>query len=835
MIPWFFIILLLIGMVTRIGLGLYIVPSTFAFTFTGILLAIALFKYRFIDTVPIARNMLFECMSDPMLVIDRKGRLADFNSAAEKLLGLSRALDLGSQLSDALHDYADLYAYISDPSPVCRPFTIWNGSCARLFDLSIEKLTSGHEEPPEKLVLFRDVTDRKRTEEAISESHKRLTDILDSFDSLVYVADFNSYDLLFINKYGRDTWGDVPGRKCWQVFQKDQKSPCSFCTNDKLVSDTGISTGVYQWEFQNTANGRWYECRDQAIPWTGKTLVRMEIATDITERKRVEVDLHESELRLRTIFDTSSAGIIIVNVDGRISQANLRMAELFACPLESMIGTPYPDFIHPDQRPDGTDIMRAMMENRLDTIFTERHYLRRDGSDFWGYINGRRMVGSNGEFIGLLGIISDITDRKRAEDELKNTNMKLEIAREQAQRMAAKAVQANAAKSEFLANMSHEIRTPLNGVIGMIGLLQDMDLNAEQREYAQIARFSGEILLSLINDILDFSKIEARKLELENLDFDLRSSLDGTKDLLAIGAQEKGLELVCIVEPSVPLLLRGDPGRLRQILVNLGNNAVKFTDKGEIVIRVTLESEDKRSAMIRFAISDTGIGIPANRQDILFSPFTQVDGSTTRRYGGTGLGLAISKHLAELMGGKIGLESESGKGSTFWFTAVFEKRPAESGSQDVGLAEIRSEEALERSVAEPAISENDRSKIRVLLAEDNIVNQKVTQAMLKKMGLQVDVVANGQQAINALQSVHYDLVLMDCQMPEMDGLEATRCVRQQESKALNPRIPIIALTAATMQGDREKCIQAGMDDFIAKPFLQRELTKMLGKWLEIGV
>ena len=462
-----------------------IVPNTFAFT--GIILAIALFKYRFTDTVPIARNMLFERMSDPMLVTDRKGRLADFNSAAEKLLGLCRALDLGRQLSDALHDYAELCAYIEDPSPVCRSFTIGTGSCARMFDLSIEKLTSGDGELPEKLVSFRDVTDRKRTEEAISESHKRLTDILDSFDSLVYVADFNSYELLFINKYGRDTWGDIPGRKCWQVIQKDQKSPCSFCTNDKLVSDTGISTGVYKWEFQNTANGRWYECRDQAIPWTGKTLVRMEIATDITERKRVEEDLHESELRLRTIFDTSSAGIIIVNIDGRISQANLRMAELFACTPESMIGKPYPDFIHPDQRQDGADIMRAMMENRLDTVYAERHYLRRDGSDFWGYINGRRMVGSNGEFIGLLGIISDITDRKRAVDELKNTNMKLEIARKQAQQMAAKAVQANAAKSEFLANMSHEIRTPLNGVIGMTGLLQDTGLNAEQREYAQIA------------------------------------------------------------------------------------------------------------------------------------------------------------------------------------------------------------------------------------------------------------------------------------------------------------------------------------------------------------
>ena len=237
--------------------------------------------------------------------------------------------------------------------------------------------------------------------------------------------------------------------------------------------------------------------------------------------------------------------------------------------------------------------------------------------------------------------------------------------------------------------------------------------------------------------------------------------------------------------------------------------------------------------MLRFVISDTGIGIPADRQDILFSPFTQVDGSTTRRYGGTGLGLAISKHLAELMGGKTGLESEVGKGSAFWFTAVFEKRPAKSGSEDLGLAEVKGEEAMERYAAEPAISENDRCRIRILLAEDNIVNQKVAQAMLKKMGLRADVVSDGQEAINALQNIPYDLVLMDCQMPEMDGFEATRCIRQNGSKVLNPRIPIIAMTAATMRGDREKCILAGMNDFIAKPFQKSELAEMLGKWLAI--
>ncbi|MFZ3147902.1 MAG: response regulator, partial [Methanothrix sp.] len=302
----------------------------------------------------------------------------------------------------------------------------------------------------------------------------------------------------------------------------------------------------------------------------------------------------------------------------------------------------------------------------------------------------------------------------------------------------------------------------------------------------------------------------------------------------ARGAHEKGLELVCMIEPSVPSRLRGDPGRLRQILVNLGSNAVKFTENGKIVIAASLENEDERNAKIRFSVRDTGIGIPASRQDILFSLFSQVDGSTTRKYGGTGLGLAISRQLAGLMGGTIGVQSEEGKGSTFWFTAVFEKQQARIGPAE-GLVEIRVEEDTDRIDTKPDISQSFKRKLRILVAEDNPVNQKVAQALLRKMDLQSDVVANGLEAVKALQTTTYDLVLMDCQMPEMDGYEATRKIRQQGSKALNPGIPIIAMTALVMQGDREKCIQAGMNDFIAKPVLRRDLAKMLARWLAIAI
>lgn len=400
-------------------------------------------------------------------------------------------------------------------------------------------------------------------------------------------------------------------------------------------------------------------------------------------------------------------------------------------------------------------------------------------------------------------LAKEIDQRKRIEKELHKAKEMAEAA--------------SKTKSEFLANMSHEIRTPMNGILGTLQLMRDTPMDATQKEYISIAYNSGEALLTLLNDILDFSKIEAGKMTLEYIPFDLAQVIKELRVLLKNRADERNVALVVETDERMPKVIKGDPVRIRQILANLLTNAIKFTEQGEVRTKVVVLSQDEKSVRLRLEVIDTGIGIPEEAQRKLFNAFTQADGSTTRKYGGTGLGLAIVRKLVTMMHGSLGVNSETGKGSCFWTEIAFEI------PQGVQLAQSQETQA---------VSADDILHGHVLLVEDNPVNLVVAKKMLEKIGVSYEVANNGQEAVDRLQqSPHFDLVLMDCQMPVMDGYAATGEIRKREQANALQHLTVIAMTANAMEGDREKCLEAGMDDYIGKPVKQMELKAALQKWL----
>ncbi|EFI35907.1 multi-sensor hybrid histidine kinase [Desulfonatronospira thiodismutans ASO3-1] len=758
-----------------------------------------------------------------------------------------------------------------------------------------------------------------------------------------------------------------------------------------------------------------------------------DVTWDLVQQKRTQEALQNSQARLKTITDAAQTAIIMMDAQGYVSYWNPAAETILGYARDEAIGRDLHELIMPSRYTEDfhasfPEFQSTGQGNAVGRT-TELYALTKNGREIPVELSLSSVL-IQGQWHAI-GIVRDITEKKQAQEELQRNARNLELKNAELDAARINAEEATKAKSEFLANMSHEIRTPMNGVIGMTGLLLDTDLDSEQQHYARTVRSSAESLLTVINDILDFSKIEAGRLDIETVDFDLEAMLRDFSGMMAVKAEEKGLELICSMDPNVPSMVRGDSGRLRQILMNLVGNAVKFTEHGEVEIKVSRMVNDEcenpnaetqenshdlyrssfttqHSCLMHFSVRDTGIGIPEDKQDSLFESFSQVDASTTRKFGGTGLGLAISRQLAEIMGGTAGLESVEGRGSTFWFTVRLgiqheqqQERPAPACLQGVrtlivddnstnretlrvrlGSWGMRSEEAANGSTAlsmlHQAKADNDPfevavldmqmpdmdgetlgrnikedgqlkdtrlimmssatgqtgdakrlheagfdsimnkpvlpselyaclekilaktdtadlvaehaereetpkgypdfsgTKARILVAEDNMVNQQVALGILKKMGLRADAVANGREVLHALQNIPYDLVLMDVQMPEMDGLKATRRIRASEVRgqkseirsqksevsdqrlesesqnssipespnsstpkspnssipeSQNPRIPIIAMTAGAMQEDRERCIEAGMDDYTAKPVNPDELARVLEKWL----
>ena len=818
---------------------------------------------------------------------------------------------------------------------------------ARSFDamvISLKTLTVSRDR------LNQELAERKLVVEELRRSEAQFKAIYESSnDAMVLLADegFVECNRRAVEMFGAASKAEFLKLKPEDISPLTQPDGANSVSAGMVHAQRALQDGCAHFEWiHRRANGESFpaEISFSAFDFQGRR-VMLSTVRDISERRKMEDALREREETFHAMTQSTSSAIMLTNADGQITFWNTSAERIFGYSAEEAFGMNMyqliaPGKFHKTQSRIKSNAVNGSVQHRV----LEMAAIHKSGNQFPVELNispmnlrGRRHA---------TVIIRDITERKKMEEEMR-------AAREEAEA-------ANRMKSTFLANMSHEIRTPMNGILGMATLLMDTEMSPEQRDFAETLQRSGESLLTIINDILDYSKVEAGRMELEQIDFNLRHCVEDIADLLALRAQEKGLEFICLIDEELPDYVCGDPGRIRQVLTNLLGNAVKFTEKGEVSLHVGVGEKSADRVTILCEVRDTGIGISPEDQKRLFQPFTQVDSSTARRFGGTGLGLSITRQLIQLMDGHIKMESEVGRGSIFrlalalgcaktqqplamqsgelagrrvlavddnktnrqllhsllsgWSCEVelaadaasaMEKlrvanrhgrpfdlalldmqMPVVSGEelgrrikQDKALKEtrlvmitslgergdaqrllrigfagylskpVRREQlrrcletvlsySEERSAAEQPLvtshilQEQRKGSRRILVVEDNPVNRKVARGMIEKMGFSVEMACNGQEALDALRGSQFDLVIMDCQMPEMDGYEATTRLRNPVYGALRSNVPVIAMTANAMKGDPEKCLMAGMDDYVSKPVNPPELAAAIERWLD---
>ncbi|MCX8085783.1 MAG: PAS domain S-box protein [Rhodocyclaceae bacterium] len=769
---------------------------------------------------------MLDTLSDGVYATDLEGRITFMNRAAEAILGHPADAVIGQNAHEAIHhtrpdgtpfprQECPLVAVLRDGAKLAGEEHFVHAS-GRMIPISFRSnpiMEAG--KVVGSLVSFQDISSQQAAQARIRLQQAAL----DAAANMIVITDREG-----LIEYANPAFSRVTGYSLDEVLGKKTNLLASGLHNAEFYRGMWQTLEAgHTWEGEITnrrKNGEIYQEQMTITPIAidGKIGHFVAIKRDISEEaktrtrlKLLEAAIHEADQAI--LITEADAG----DLGPTIRYVNPAFTRVTGYTAEEAIGCPTGILCGPDTDPAQVFLLRDTLRAGQPLII-EMHYRRKDGTPFIAEIHYAPVPDEKGHVSHYIGTLTDISARKEFEEALKR-------ARDEALTNAR-------LKSEFLSTMSHEIRTPMNGIIGMSDLLLDTRLDDAQRELVTILRDSAHALLTIINDILDFSKIEAGKLDIEATAFSPESVVRGVRDLLAQKAREQGTQLAYHIEAGLPARIVGDPARFRQVLTNLVGNAVKFTQNGEVEISLT-QHVGAQGPRLRCEVRDTGIGIAPEVQARLFQPFSQADSSTTRKYGGTGLGLAISKQLVELMGGTIGVQSALGKGSTFWFElpliAAPDDMPALAVAPDSPEIEFEAPAASETAPAPSPLDALEQGRL-ILLAEDNPTNQRVAQLHLHKLGYAVHVVENGQQALEAIEALPYALILMDCQMPVMDGFAATAAIRRREAES-GRHVPIIAMTANAMEGDRERCLAAGMDDYLSKPFKPEALAATLARWL----